>query len=487
MAQEALLALDVGTSGCRAEIFGLAGQSLGRHYQEYGLATPVPGAAEQDPEQWWQAVVSCTRQARAAAGPVRVQAVGLSVQGHTWVPVDAQGRALRPALTWLDARAAPQAQRLLEAHGTAFWGQAAGKLPGPWHLLPQLLWLREAEPAVARAAVRYLFCHDWLVARLTGHPVTDRTQAATSLLFDLRSGQWSDRLLAEYDVPEAALSPVADAGSAVGRLTSTAAVALGLEPAVLVAVGAQDQKCAALAAGLAPGTATVSLGTAIALEALVPEPRFEPDQGAIPCFPWLTAGQWVLEAPLTTGGGALRWLRDVLAESPATSFASLIAAAEQVPPGAEGVRFAPYLAGAGAPYWEPSATGSFTGLTLRTGRGHLVRALLEGVAHDVRANLDCMQALGCPLARLRLFGGGTHSDLWPRVLAAVCDLPTETAVDAEAATRGAAMLAARALGLAPPGLALGMRPVAVSDEWRATYAALRAARPRRDGLAEPKR
>ena len=448
MAREALLALDVGTSGCRAEVFSLEGPSLGRHYREYTISTPAPGAAEQDPEQWWAALVTCAREARAQAGkPLRLRAVGLSVQGHTWVAVDAAGRALRPALTWLDARAAPQAQRLLAAHGASFWGQVAGKLPGPWHLLPQLLWLRETEPEVAGAAAKYLFCHDWLLARLTGQPLTDATHAATSLLFDIRSGTWAPDLLAEYGVAPDALSPVATAGTVAGRATADAAAVLGLEPDAVVAVGGQDQKCAALAAGLGEGTATASLGTAVAIEALVSQPCFDPERGAIPCFPWLEAGQWVLEAPLTTGGGALRWLRDVLADGPATTFETLIAAAAAVPPGAEGVRFAPYLAGAGAPYWDPAATAAFTGLTLRSGRGHLVRAVLEGVARDIRANLDCMAALGCRLERLRLFGGGTRSDLWPRIIAEECDRPVEVCVDAEAAVHGAAMLAAQALGI----------------------------------------
>jgi xylulokinase len=476
MGVEAILALDVGTSGCRAEILAFAGRSLGRHYQEYGLSSPEPGAAEQDPSQWWKAAVNCTRLARQACPePVRLVAVGLSVQGHTWVPVDAQLRPLRPALTWLDSRAAPQARALLEQHGADFWGRAAGKLPGPWHLLPQLLWLREAEPGVCEQAERYMFAQDWLTARLTGQAVADYTQCATSLLLDLGSSSWSEGLLEQYGVLLAKLPQVQPAGTALGPVTAEAAQALGLEPTAVVAVGAQDQKCAALAAGLDATTATVSLGTAIAIEAPIPAPRFDPALGAIPCFPWLWRGQWVLEAPMTTGGGAFRWLRDVLADSPATTFESLIAAAEAVPPGAEGVCFLPYLAGAGAPCWQPDATATFTGMTLRTGRGHLTRAVLEGVACDIHENLQCMKRLGCRLERLRLFGGGARSPLWPRIIAATTGLPTETCAEAEAATRGAAMLAAMALGAEPAAFALQTRPVEVPDGWPEAYVEVRAA------------
>jgi xylulokinase len=475
MATEALLALDVGTSGCRAELLTLEGRPLGRCYREYGIQTPAPGAAEQDPEQWWQAVVACARGARDECPEgARVVAVGLSVQGHTWLPVDAAGQALRPALTWLDARAAGQARRLLEEHGAAFWGQLAGKLPGPSHLLPQWLWLREAEPEVAARMTRCLFCHDWLVERLTGRAVTDFTHAATSLLYDIERWEWSS-LAAEYGLPEGALPPVVPAGRVAGRVADKGVAAvLGAELGTIVAVGAQDQKCAALAAGLDAATATVSMGTAVAIEAPVPAPRFDASLGAIPCFPWLERGRWVLEAPMTSGGGAFRWLRDLLAETEATSFDRLIAEAEAVPPGAEGVRFLPYLAGAGAPHWQPEATAAFTGMTLRTGRGHLARALLEGVAADIRANVDCMRALGCPIERLRLFGGGVRSGLWPQIIAAVCTLPTEACTEAEAATRGAAMLAARALGVDPGVFALAARPVTVPEGWAEAYTGMLA-------------
>lgn len=471
MATEALLALDVGTSGCRAELFALNGRSLGRCYQEYGLVTPVPGAAEQDPEQWWAAVVACSRGARAESATVpSVVAIGLSVQGHTWVPVDGAGRALRRALTWLDARASGQARWLLEERGAAFWGALAGKLPGPWHLLPQWLWLCQTEPEIARQTARCLFCHDWLLARLTGEAVTDFTHAATSLLFDIRRWEWSD-LATGYDLPEGALAPVTAAGSVAGRVEDARVAAeLGVQQGAIVAVGAQDQKCAALAAGLDDTTATVSMGTAIAIEAPVSEPRFDPDRGAIPCFPWLQRGRWVLEAPMTSGGGAFRWLRDLLAETAATSFSRLIAEAEVVAPGAEGVRFLPYLAGSGAPYWQSDATAAFTGLTLRTGRGHLTRAVLEGVASDIRANVDYMTALGCPLQRLRLFGGGVRSSLWPQIIAAVGGIPTEVCAEAEAATRGAAMLAAQAIGADPEVFALPARPVTVPAPWAEAYA-----------------
>ena len=472
MGQDAILALDVGTSGCRAEVFALSGASLGRHYVEYPILSPVPGAAEQFPEDWWQAVVTCTRAACRRA-EAEVRAVGLSVQGHSWVPVDEQLRPLRPALTWLDARAGAEAQRLLQDHPLSFWGDCAGKQPGQWHLLPQLLWLRRVEPdAIARARY-YLFAHDYLMARLTGRRVTDYTTAAGSLLFDLSGWKWSAELVSEYQIPAAALSEVLPAGSLAGTLTPSAAEELGLTQKVIVAVGAQDQKTAAFAAGLDSTTVTASLGTATAIMARIAAPRFSAEHGSLPCFPYLQRGEWVLEAPLATTGGAFRWLRDLLqGEGGQGGYAILIEAATAIPPGSDGVCCFPYLAGAAAPHWRGDARGGFCGLTLYSGPGHLTRALLEAVAYDIRANLDHMRALGCDLQRLILFGGGARSSLWPRIIAAVSGLPTLAATESEAATRGAAMFAALALGSDPDVFALEVAPVKLPPNWSSLYADL---------------
>jgi xylulokinase len=468
---DTLLALDLGTSGCRAELFGLDGRNLARCHQEYGLLSPEPGAAEQDADMWWAELAGCVRAALVQAGATHVQAIGVSAQGHSWLPVDAQLRPLRPALTWLDARSGPQARRLLEQYGADFWGALAGKLPGQWHMLPQLLWLREHDPQ-SLAGARHLLCaHDYLVARLTGEIVTDYTNAATTLLFDIAQGQWSERLLADWDVDRALLPKVKPAGTLAGTLTPDAARELGLSPGLPVAVGAQDQKCAALAAGLRLGTATASLGTATAIIAMADEPRFSPQHGAIPCFPYLQRGEWVLEAPLATSGGAMRWWRDVLP----TTYDKMVHAAKRVPPGAEGVLFFPYLAGAAAPFWHGDLRGAFCGLGLSHSSAHMTRAVLESVAYDIRANLDCMRALGCDLDRLILFGGGARSNLWPQIIAAVCPVPVEAGSDVEAATRGAAMLAALGLGLDPAPLKMLVRPVTVPPLWREAYQPLRLA------------
>jgi xylulokinase len=390
-------------------------------------------------------------------------------------------------MTWLDARAGDHARRLLNDHPLEFWGAHAGKQPGQWHLLPQLLWLRETEPQVMAAARYAMFAHDYLLARLTGRRVADFTIAAGSLLFDLQTWNWSADLLAEYQVEREMLPELLPAGTPAGTLTPAAAAELGLSEDVIVAVGAQDQKAAALAAGLDAHTATASLGTATAITAPLDQPRFSPEHGCIPCFPYLRRGEYVLEAPLATAGGALRWLRDVVGQKGQAGYAAMIAQAEAVPPGSDGVLFFPYLAGAASPYWRGDARGGFCGLSLHTGQGHLTRSVLEAIAYDIRANLDHMRALGCPVERLVLFGGGARSvgarsGLWPQIIAAVCGLPTYASTEAEAASRGAAMFAATAIGADTAPFALPAEPIQSpagwSTQYEASYSAWAAARER---------
>lgn len=482
MSIQAIAAIDLGTTGCRAELFSLQGETLGRHGVEYHISSPTPDAAEQEAVGWWSATCECMRQAlkQAELPGGQVLAVGLSTQGHSWVPTDAKFHPLRAAFTWLDRRSAPQAQRLAEQVGAEQWGQVAGKTPAPWHMLPQLLWLREHEPHVLQAARHLLFAQDFLIAHLTGKPVTDYTVATASLLFDITENAWSSKLLRQYGVAERMLAQVLPAGTVAGHLSREGAAQMGLSSDTVAVVGAQDQKCAALGAGLAPGIATASLGTATAISALTEKPVFRSD-APIPCFPYLQRGTWVLEAPLATTGGAMNWLREALRPvAPDLSYAALVDLAAKAPPGAAGVCFFPYLAGAGIPHGRVQARAAFAGLTLGTRVHHLSRAVLEGVAFEIAGALQVMKQAGCRIRRLYAFGGGVRSRLWCEIIAAAVDIPFMVCAEAETALRGAAMLAAR--GALPADQATAMqealrseaRPVQAGADRRDLYQQLQA-------------
>ncbi len=445
MTEDVLIGIDLGTTGCRAALWSSDGVLVAEHYVESSLRQTHLGAAEQDAEGWWRQTLLCLRECLQQAPAARelCRGVAVSAQGHSWVPVDAEERPLRAAFTWLDTRAQGQAERVTEQIGAARLGEIAGKVAGPWHMLPQLLWLRDHDPELVNRAGRYSMALDFVTKRLCGRAAADYTIGAGTLLLDIVRRQWSADLLAEFDISAERLPELQPAGTVAGKLEEDLARELELPAGLPVVVGAQDQKCAALAAGVGPSIATVSLGTATAITLLVDRPACDPAAG-IPCFPYLFDASWALEAPVVTTGGSLRWLRDLFnfERRAGLTFEQLDEMAARSPPGANGVHFCPFLAGAGAPHWRHDAEGAFVGLKLSTGVDDLARAVLEGVAFEIRSAMDAMT--GADLQGVRLFGGGARSEVWPQIIADVVGCTVEVSAEAEMSALGAAMLAAGA-------------------------------------------
>jgi xylulokinase len=368
-----LLGIDLGTTGCKAAVYDDQGVALGESYLEYGLITRSATMIEQDPGLWWTLTCHAVQEAWAAAGAGRREkcALAVSSQGISFLLLNSAGEALGNAINWLDTRGTAQCKRILDFISERELFQLAGKRAAPSYVLPKLLWLRDHEPERWRAATSMLMGHDFLVQRMCGAHITDHSMAGGTLLYDLAARDWSDRLLTGLDLPRTLLPAIGWAGKAVGNLSSEAAEALGLSPDTLVVLGGQDQKCAALGAGITDDTATMSLGTASALEQTSDHPIVDPAM-RVPTFAFVQPARWVLEGVIGTSGGSLRWYRDTLARG--TTYEVLDAEADAVAPGADGVIFLPHLSGAYSPHWQSSARGAFHGLSLATSRGHLTRA-----------------------------------------------------------------------------------------------------------------
>ena len=442
-----LIGIDLGTTGCKAAVYDERGIALGESYLEYGLITLSATLVEQDPHAWWDLTLQAVNAALDAAAADRraVRGIAVSSQGISSLLLDEDDRPLGNAINWLDGRATAECDDILVRYRAETLFALTGKRAAPFYVLPKLLWLRRHAPEKWRAARRLLMGHDYLVHRLCGAHVTDHSLAGGTLLYDLAGLDWSADLLDVFEIPRRLLPDVRWAGTPVGRLKEEVADALGLRREVVVAVGGQDQKCAALGAGIDDRTATVSLGTASAIEQLIASPATDPAM-RIPVFTFLQPARWVLEGVVGTAAVSMRWLRDVLG---ADGYAGLDAAAATVPVGSDGVRFYPHLSGAGSPHWNVDARGSFHGLSLATSRGHLVRAVMEGVAFQVRENLEVTQMLAGRAERVIAFGGGARSELWRAVLGDVLNRPLAWAEAVETAGLGAAMLAGAGCGLFP--------------------------------------
>ncbi len=435
-----LIGIDLGTTGCKAAIYDDQGAALGESYLEYGLITRSATMIEQDPCAWWELTCRAVREALTAAraGGREKCAVAVSSQGISFVPVDSAGQPIGNAINWLDTRAVDECAQILALFPERELFQLTGKRASPSYVLPKLLWLRSHEPERWQATAVVLMGHDYLVNRMCGAWVTDHSMAGGTLLYDLTAQDWSDRLLAATGLRRALLPAIGWAGSAVGELGAGAADELGLPQGTVVVLGGQDQKCAALGAGITDGAATLSLGTASAIEQIAGRPLFDPAM-RIPVFAFVQSGRWVLEGVIGTSAGSLRWYRDTIAGG--MPYDRLDAEAGKVAPGAGGVIFLPHLSGAYSPHWQSAARGTFHGLSLATSRGHLTRALLEGVAYQLRQNLDVTQELAGPAREAILFGGGAKSPLWRQIITDVIGRPVAWTPTVETASLGAAMLA----------------------------------------------
>lgn len=435
-----VLGIDLGTTGCKAAVYDEGGECLGERYLECELITRSPVMVEQDPNAWWELTCQAINGALdvTAADRQAVQALSISSQGISFVLLDEAGLPLGNAINWLDARAMDECETILQRCPAEKLFAITGRRAAPFYVLPKLLWIKRHQPGLWHRTRQVAMGHDYLVYRLCGTYATDHSMAGGTLLYDLEASGWSTELLEMFDIPRHLLPDIYWSGVPVGTLRPEVANALGLPGHTVVSVGGQDQKCAALGAGIREGTATVSLGTAAAIVQVMEHPRTDPLM-RIPTCAFVCPDRWVLEGVISTGGGSLRWYRQTLGSQP--GYQLLDEEASHVPMGAEGVLFYPHLSGAGSPLWIGTARGIFYGLSIAASRGHMVRAILEGIAYQIRENLEITQELAGTVEQVIVFGGGARSEIWREIICNVVDRPLAWTTSVETACLGAAMLA----------------------------------------------
>lgn len=446
MTETAFIGVDLGTTGIKAAVFDRNFKILGQKYTTSDLIKISDTKIEQDANNWWAAVVSSVRSAVETAGiPVSsIKALSVCSQGISIVPVDRDIKPLRNAISWLDNRASKQNQKISQVLDKESIFKITGKRASEVYTLPKIMWLLENEPQVCKKAWKFLMPLDFIIAKMTSRALTDRSMAAGTMLFDIENLCWSEKIAGMCGVDIQKMPEVVCAGTVAGKLTKDAAEALGLSTEALVIVGGQDQKCAALGAGIDDYTATISLGTAGAVIRRIDRPRFDPGM-RIPVFPDIIDNNWVLEGVAITACESLEWLRNTLFRE--NEFHELDDLAQFAGFKQNGVMFFPYLAGSTAPVWDMTARGMFWGLSLSTTEGDIVRAVLEGVAFQVKAILDVMSELSGTPGKVNVFGGGAKSPLWCEIMSNIFGLEINTLSTSETATVGTAVLAAVGSGL----------------------------------------
>ena len=452
--KEILIGIDVGTSACKAAAFDLEGRVMAQASESYPVCYPRPGWAEQDPQQWWSAVCGALRTLFTQDGLSPAQVAGVGVDGQSWsaIPVDTRGNVLCPTPLWMDTRARDQCRRLEERLGRERIFTCSGNPLSPSYTLPKVLWYKERTPQVYERAEKILSSNGYLVFRLTGALTQDKSQGYGWACYQVGENRWDRDLCREMGVDPRLLPEIVSCSQVVGTVTEQAARETGLLPGTPVAAGGLDAACGTLGAGVIhPGETQEQGGQAGGMSICLDRAQSDP---RLILSAHVVEDRWLLQGGTVGGGGALNWfqrefggLEGIWAEQERTSpFALLDRAAEQVPPGSEGLVFLPYLAGERSPLWDSHAKGVYYGIDFSKTRAHFARACMEGVAYSLRHNLEAAHQAGAWTGTLRAMGGAANSRLWTQIKADVTGKPIQVPASDAATALGAAMLAGVGVG-----------------------------------------
>lgn len=452
-----LLGIDLGTSGVKVLAMESSGKILATTSRTYPLYQPRAGWSEQEPEDWWNGVVGAIRDIlqneHIDAGAIR----GLAVSGqmHGSVFLDDRQQVIRRPLLWNDTRTFPQCQTITETIGEEQLIELAGNPALEGFTGPKVLWLKEKEPDNYARLATLLLPKDYILFRLTGRLCTEVSDAAGTLLFDVRNRQWSRRIMELLDLNPSMLPEVLESPEVVGELTGEASTATGLLRKTRVVAGGADNACSAVGNGIvSEGLVLASLGSSGTVVAHTNQMRMDP-QGRIHSFNHAIPNRWYLMGVMLSAAASFQWFRDNFAEAETILARSLPDSAEQllnreaetVSPGSDGVMFLPYLSGERTPHRDAKARGAFIGLAPIHTKKHLTRAIMEGVAFGMKDSLELVKDLGVMPTQIRITGGGAKSPLWRQIIADVFDHPVVTTNIEEGPAIGAALLAGVGVGV----------------------------------------
>ncbi len=488
-----ILAHDLGTTGNKATLFRSDGNVIASTFAGYPTNYPHPNWAEQDPADWERALFEATRRliSEANVSVNDIAVVSFSGQMNGALLVDKQGNPLRPAIIWADQRATPQADSILDQIGSVETYQLTGNRASPAYTAAKLLWIKEHQPDIYAQTHQVLQAKDYAAFLFSGVFATDYSDASLTQLLDLKARNWSERMLERLQIEEDILPTLHPSATVIGEVTSAAAEASGLRPGTPVVIGGGDGACATVGAGsIAPGDVYNYIGSSSWMALTTSDPVLDPKQRTFSIL-HLDPDLFVAIGSMQAAGGAFDWFERLMRpeDSASPRYKELDMLAEQAPVGSNRLLFLPYLLGERSPYWNPQARGAFVGLAMPHGKAEMTRAVLEGVAFNLRHILDVLRSQGVEIDVMRLIGGGGKSALWRQILADVYGLPVaRLGLSAEATALGAAIAGGVGVGiysdydvakdLAPvvgfnyPNPLAGERYRPYYDLFKKTYAAL---------------
>ena len=453
-----ILSHDLGTSGNKATLFSTDGELGASVLHEYPVSYPREGWVEQDPDDFWKAVCISTNRLLEKAGisPADVAAVCFSGQMMGCIIVDGEGNPLRPAIIWADTRAGREAAEMERKLGMDYVYRSTGHRISASYSAAKLMWIRENQNGLYKAAGKMLLAKDYVIYKLTGNYVTDYSDAGGTNMFDLKRKVWDEGILRELDIPASLLPDPHPSKDNAGGITAEAARATGLLEGTPVIIGGGDGSCAAVGAGVvSEGNAYNVLGSSSWISLASKSPLYDPEMRT---FNWVHLDE-NLYAPCGTmqaAGYSYSWYRDIfcrdetgMAELAGTSPYDFInRGVERSSPGAGGLLWLPYLLGERSPRWNHDARGAFLGLSVNSLKGDVSRSVVEGVAFNLRIILEILSAGEKDgIDRVIVIGGGAKGAVWLKTLADVWQKPLAVPVFLEEATSlGAAVCGGVGIG-----------------------------------------
>ena len=453
-----ILAHDLGTTGNKASLYDDEGNLVASCLSEYDTEFAHPGWAEQNPEDWWQAVCLSTKQLlqESQTAKTDIACVVFSGQMMGCVPLGKDAKALRNAIIWADGRATAQENGLAEKVSRADVYRISGHRLSASYSLAKILWIKEHQPDIHKQTHKFVHAKDAMVARLTGNFVTDPSDASGMNLYDLEAGRWSDKLIDASGLDPEKLPELKRSTDVVGDVLPSVADEVGLAAGTPVVIGGGDGCCAATGAGVVKeGSAYNYLGSSSWIALATDKPVYDPNERT---FTWahLIPGMFSPCGTMQAAGASYAWARQELAplesqiatEQGASAYDLMNEVAEASSIGANGLLYLPYLLGERSPRWNPQARGAFVGLDIRHTRGDIFRAVLEGVTLNLKIILDALSAQGVEITAMRLIGGGAKSELWNQLMADIYGLPVQRlALLDEATSMGAAIAGGVGVGI----------------------------------------
>jgi xylulokinase len=450
-----LLGIDVGTGGTRVVLLDADGRVLGSSTAAHPpFASPHPGWAEQNPDDWWAAVCSaipeCLTRGKTAAS--EISGIALTGQMHGLVLLDRDERVLRPSIIWCDQRTEVECSEITEKIGAARLIELTANPALTNFTLPKIWWVQKHEPEVWARAGAILLPKDYIRLRLSGSRATDVADASGTLLFDVANRQWSRAMMEASRLNPDLLPTVFESCEISGHVSDEGARATGLRAGIPIVTGAGDQAAGAVGAGIVrPGTVSATIGTSGVVFAATAGPVRDP-AGRIHTFCHAVPHRWHVMGVTQSAGYSLRWFRDQFGaggDPAGDAYERLMTEADAAPAGADGLLWAPYLMGERTPYLDPLARGALVGISATHTRAHVIRAILEGVAFSLRDTLTIFAELKIPVESIRLSGGGARGSLWRQIQADIFGMPVGVLEVEEGPAYGVALLAGVGVGAWP--------------------------------------